>query len=532
MLVKTTTGTWMPAWVPESSVTLAVLLLFCSMVQSATGGYDGSMLNGLNILSSYTDYFRLTPATTGLNTASVFIGGFFGPMVSGVMADRLGRRPAIFWGSVMTLVGILLQTAAQNVAMFVVARVVLGFGAAISGIAAGVYLSETYASRWRAWGVGLLNDFYYVGALIAAGITLGTGEWDSTWAWRAPSLFQGIFSVLCIIVLPFIPESPRWLVHEGYFEAARQAVAQTNSNGDILDPVAVAVYKEIVDTLEWEKKDGRTLSPREIVRTPSARRRLMIGMSAGPFSCVVGNIIASYYLGPELDTAGITDMLQQLKANVVLNVWCLACCLFGTHLVASWGRKPTALLTMGLLIVCLFIIGGLSKMYADDPDHASKSLVYGDVAVMFLFQGFYSIAWTPLLYLYPPEVMNYSIRANGLAFSSFMLNAFAVLLVYVMPIGLTNIGWKMYMINGSWDIIVAALIAIYWVETKGKTLEEIDAIFEGQKHSDVPDVEDVRRGEKTIDVAAVEMQLTADIAELKGEAGVVTGVQVVSPRFA
>lgn len=64
-------------------------------------------------------------------------------------------------------------------------------------------------------------------------------------------------------------------------------------------------------------------------------------------------------------------------------------------------------------------------MYADDPAGASQSLVYGDVAVMFLFQGFYSIAWTPLLYLYPPEVMNYSIRANGLAVSAFSLNALA-----------------------------------------------------------------------------------------------------------
>lgn len=71
------------------------------------------------------------------------------------------------------------------------------------------------------------------------------------------------------------------------------------------------------------------------------------------------------------------------------------------------------------------MIGGLSKIYADDPDGASKSLVYGDVAVMFLFQGFYSIAWTPLLYLYPPEVMNYSIRANGVAFSQLGLTAFA-----------------------------------------------------------------------------------------------------------
>ena len=76
-------------------------------------------------------------------------------------------------------------------------------------------------------------------------------------------------------------------------------------------------------------------------------------------------------------------------------------------------------------MICLFIIGGLSKMYADNPDTASKSLIYGDVAVMFLFQGFYSIAWTPLLYLYPPEVMNYSIRANGMALSAFLLNAFA-----------------------------------------------------------------------------------------------------------
>lgn len=118
------------------------------------------MLNGLNILSSYTDYFKLNPATTGLNTASVFIGGFFGPLVSGVIADRLGRRPAVFWGSALTFVGVLLQTAAQNIAMFVVGRIVLGFGSAISGVAGGVYLSETFPSRWRAWGVGLLNDFY------------------------------------------------------------------------------------------------------------------------------------------------------------------------------------------------------------------------------------------------------------------------------------------------------------------------------------------------------------------------------------
>lgn len=118
-------------------------------------------------------------------------------------------------------------------------------------------------------------------------------------------------------------------------------------------------------------------------------------------------------------------MASLLLQNVVLNVWCLGCCLVGTHLTSKLGRKPTALICQVLLTICLFIIGGLSKLYADDPDGASSSLIYGDVAVIFLFQGFYSIAWTPLLFIYPPEVMNYSIRANGLACSQFALNALA-----------------------------------------------------------------------------------------------------------
>lgn len=103
--------------------------------------------------------------------------------------------------------------------------------------------------------------------------------------------------------------------------------------------------------------------------------------------------------------------------------------MLGTQLADIWGRKPTALLSQSLLIVCLFVIGGLSKTYADDKLGASQGLVYGDVAVMFLFQGFYSIAWTPLLTLYPPEVMDYPIRANGNAFSSFALNGLAYVLL-------------------------------------------------------------------------------------------------------
>lgn len=96
--------------------------------------------------------------------------------------------------------------------------------------------------------------------------------------------------------------------------------------------------------------------------------------------------------------------------------------------------------------------------------------------------------------------------------------------MFIMPIGLANIGWKMYMVNGGWDVITLALIvsdtnpplqssrlrmsqAVFWVETKGKTLEEIDALFEGEKHSSVPDVEMIQRGKEQIDVEEIEQQL-------------------------
>lgn len=93
----------------------------------------------------------------------------------------------------------------------------------------------------------------------------------------------------------------------------------------------------------------------------------------------------------------------------------------------------------------------------------------------------------------------------------------SMILVFVMPIGLENIGWKMYMVNGGWDIIVVVLIAVYWVETKGKTLEEIDELFEGRKHSDVPDVELVRQGKAVIDVVGVEKQLEREVVVMKHE---------------
>lgn len=98
----------------------------------------------------------------------------------------------------------------------------------------------------------------------------------------------------------------------------------------------------------------------------------------------------------------------------------------------------------------------------------------------------------------PPEVLNYGIRANGMGVFQFVLNATALWGVFAFPFALEGIGWKTYMINATWDVFALLFIVFYWVETKGKTLEEIDELLDGVKHSEVPDINAVRDGKEEL----------------------------------
>lgn len=286
--------------------------------------------NGLNILPAYADYFHINTATQSLSTSALYIGAFIAGMTYSYVTDRTGRRAAMFWAAILTIVFAIVQTASVNIAMFTVARILVGYGVAASSIAAPTYLAETLPYTWRGWGLGLMTDFYYVGecfgldlgprcsmvdgltlltgGLIAAGITYGTGQMSSTWSWRIPSAVQACFSVLCIMILPFVPESPRWLVFKNRNEEALVVLAQVCSNGNQLDPVVLAQYKEISDTIEWEKNTGEPLSIKQMIKTPSARKRLYLVVSSALGTVIVGKLSA-----PRHEADNHTDWQQGIR---------------------------------------------------------------------------------------------------------------------------------------------------------------------------------------------------------------------------
>jgi Na+/melibiose symporter-like transporter len=141
------------------------------------------------------------------------------------------------------------------------------------------------------------------------------------------------------------------------------------------------------------------------------------------------------------------------------------------------------------------MLGGLTLKYGES---GNKSGTYGTVACIFLFLGSYAIGMTPLSAIYPPEVLSYNMRATGLAWYGLLSKCGGVIVAMCFPYMMNALGWKSYIANASWNILFIAFVYFYWVETKGLTLEEIDVLFDGEKHSDVPNLNDIDDSENTI----------------------------------
>ena len=128
------------------------------------------------------------------------------------------------------------------------------------------------------------------------------------------------------------------------------------------------------------------------------------------------------------------------------------------------------------MTIFLLLVGAFTKLYSSTEN---KSGIYATVVMIFLFQGSYSFGWTPLSMLYPPEVLSFRMRSVGMGMYTFVVEAAGLVTVYAFPIALDRIGWKVYMINGVWDALQFLFVLLYCVETKGMSLEEIDAVLDG-----------------------------------------------------
>lgn len=172
--------------------------------------------------------------------------------------------------------------------MFIAARFFIGFGVAIAHGASPLLVTELAHPQHRAVFTTIYNTTWYIGSIIAAWLTFGTFHIDNNWSWRIPSIAQAFPSILQIVFVWFVPESPRFLIARGKEEQAHKVMADVHANGDLDDEIVQLEMHEIRDTLKLEREFENN-GWMELIRTPGNRHRLIILLSLGFFSQWSGN---------------------------------------------------------------------------------------------------------------------------------------------------------------------------------------------------------------------------------------------------
>ncbi|KAH6871485.1 general substrate transporter [Thelonectria olida] len=473
------------------------VLMIVPLLSIFSQGFDGSMMNGLQSVTHWQTYFGTpTGALLGFFNAAYPLGGIVGTFLISPMADTFGRRVGLATGAALCCVGAAVQGAAINIAMFIISRVIIGAGSVVVAGVGAPYITEIAHPAQRSTATALFLTFYSVGSIIAGWCTFGTFRIDSTASWRIPSALQGMPSIIQLLFIWFVPESPRWLVSKGRNEEALAMLAKYHGEGNASDPVVQFEYTEILDALRVEATNQNNVFAflRDLVSTPGNRKRTFIMVWAAICSQMSGNAFVSYYLSPILHSVGLKSDLQQTLINATNQMLSWFTAIYFATLPAKVGRRKLFLWSLSAIWIVVICITAGSAVFAKDS--SNKAAAYAVVAFLYLFSPAYNLGFNGNLGLYIPEILPYRLRTKGLSFFYFVQFAFMMLSTFTVPIGLEEIAWKFYIIFIIWVMVEFVGIYLVFPETKGPALEEIAFIFDGPAAA-VGDPADALDGSKT-----------------------------------
>lgn len=210
----------------------------------------------------------------------------------------------MFLGNLVLCMGALVAGFAKNMPMLLVGRFFVGVGCSTAAAAAKTYLSEITPASSRGFWMGLQNSFYYVGQLLASGLTIPLGRMTTDWSWRTPLLLQMMLAVVNVAFVLLLPESPRWLYAHGHKEQAKKVLAQYHSrDNDAESPLIKLEMAEFEESIALDGADKRWWDFRPIFRDRAGRYRkspVDQTMSRANFLFQVSDFVLSFPFGDSL----------------------------------------------------------------------------------------------------------------------------------------------------------------------------------------------------------------------------------------
>lgn len=212
-------------------------------------------------------------------------------------------------------VGAIVSTFSTNWQIYMAGRLILGFGNSFAQMCSPILLTEICHPQHRGIFTAVYNCLWNLGAIFVAWTAWGTSQADNEWSWRSITLLQAIPSVIQLIFIYWVPESPRWLISKERYEEALDTLAFYHANGDKNNVTVQFEYTEMRDTIRMEADANANSGYIDFLKTKGNRWRLAILISLGIISQYSGNALFSNYINLVYEGAGIKDQNQKMLVS-------------------------------------------------------------------------------------------------------------------------------------------------------------------------------------------------------------------------
>src|ERR687894_1308045 len=297
------------------------LVYFFGSLGGLLFGYDTGVISGAILFISQE--LGLTPFLEGLVVASLLLGAAVGAASAGPLSDRLGRRNIIIIAAILFTIGAIGAALAPNVGVLVLFRIVLGLAVGAAALTVPLYLSEIAPTHIRG-AISSLNQLNIVFGILFAFIV--NALLASAGAWRWMLGLAVIPSLVLLIGMYFLPETPRWLVSQDRDEDARDVLRRSRDEE--------TVEKEIQDIKEVEEQEESGL--RELTAT-WVRPALIVAIGLAMLQQLIGINTIIYYTPTTLTNVGYGNEAA-IYANLIIGVINVGMTLVVIRLIDRVGR--------------------------------------------------------------------------------------------------------------------------------------------------------------------------------------------------
>ncbi|KAH7131317.1 maltose permease [Dactylonectria macrodidyma] len=463
----------------------AVLAAFGCSTTPILIGYDLTLIGSIIANKEFVKHFGVyddnlvawtLPANRQLIwTVIQFVSAILAAFAAGMLNDYFGRRICFFMTVGLTVAGTIAELLSPNWKIWIVAKLLMGAAMGSMQGNTQTYVSEITPVEVRGFALSLFQFWIIVGQLVASCVLEGTTRIDGPWSWKTAVVTQFAPAAFCLIVfIPFVPESPYFLVSKGRIEEARASISRLRRGEPDVDiDEQVRIMEE---TLAHERQEKAQESSYLECFQGTNLRRTMLACLPIISQLFFGYPLCGNYLTYFLTLSGVNDAFLITVISVVCSLLAAS---FAFFLIERLGRRPQLLGGMYGMLVCLLVVSLLGFFGRGLLWNSRCLAAFCIIWALFYFVSVGAVGWTVV-----GEISSSRLRAKTTAIAAISSSIFnmgwSIAIPYLVNTEEANLGPRAALIFLGFSIPLTIVTFFALPETKAKTFAELDYLFESR----------------------------------------------------